>query len=239
MDSNHGWVRSRLLSAGAAVARNALVPVCAAWLALPGLTLLAGCGSEPKAVPPQPARMQPTVDELLQQADAAAKAGDRIGAQQLYRNAARAYPASKQPWLKMAEEAFVARDYGNAILAADEVLQRDPNDRVALSITTVGGLRVSTTAVAKLRSLQAALPANRQDEVLKLAGELREALNQPLLVPTPQPPLAPSAAPPVRPAPSPTTSPPGTTGRPPQPSAAPRPSPSPAPKPANPLDKLN
>ena len=66
-------------------------------------------------------------------------------------------PTSKEPWLKLAEDYFEANNYGQAILASQEVLQRDPADSVATSVLAVSGLRVSASALSLLRQQQRTL----------------------------------------------------------------------------------
>jgi hypothetical protein len=188
---------------------------------------LSGCGSKPTA-PPPPAPAVQTLQQHLQDAAQAASAGRKEQARDIYRSAARSYPASKEPWAKLAEDYFDAANYGQAILAAQEVLQRDPADNLANSILAVSGLRVSTTALTNLRQ-RAGLSVGTRNEAEGLARTLRDVLGERELVPRPSaavPVDAPGAAPArPRPRPAPASAP--------APAAAPRP-PAPAPAPAAP-----
>lgn len=122
----------------------------------------------------------------MQQAGRAAKDGNRDGVRQTYRAAAKAYPASKEPWIKLAEDYFEAADYGNAILAAQEVLARDTSDGAAPSILAVSGLRVSASALQVLRA-QNQIAGGTRMEAETMARTLREVLGEPVLVPRPAP----------------------------------------------------
>eukprot|EP01032_Pedospumella_encystans_P035433 gene35434-40080_t len=55
----------------------------------------------------------------------------------LLRSAAGSYPADKAPWLSMAQMKFDRASYGEAILHAQEALQRDPGASGNSSITAV------------------------------------------------------------------------------------------------------
>ena len=74
------------------------------------------------------------------------------------------------------------RNYGEAIVAADEVLQRDPADRVAKSVRAVSGLRVATESIADLRNDEDMKGSARADAV-SLAKVMRETLGEDVLVP--------------------------------------------------------
>lgn len=164
----HGNVPGRRASLGA-------VLLCCA--------LLAACATT--AQPPAeatPAPQQASLQELIQQGEAAQQQGQREQARSRYREAASAYPTSKPPWQKLAEGYFEAGEYGNAILAAQEVLQRDPQDRMAHSILAVAGLRVSASSLTALRDPRTDLPASSREEAVLLTQTLRETLGEKTLV---------------------------------------------------------
>jgi tetratricopeptide (TPR) repeat protein len=138
--------------------------------------------------PPAAAPVQPSLEELMQRAQNSAKEGRREAARIEYRDAARAYPAVKAPWVKLAEDYFEANDYGNAILAAQEVQQRDPQDVLAQSILAVSGLRVSSAALIALRDQTSGVPSSTRDQAEALTRTLREALGETILVPRVEPP---------------------------------------------------
>jgi hypothetical protein len=164
------------------------------WAGLLLATVLTGCATAPPAPPtPAPAPPQPTLSELMQAAEAAGQAGAKEKARQALRDAAKGYPTSKEPWSKLAEDYFEATDYGNAILAAQEVTQRDPQDRTAHSILAVAGLRVSSSALAALRTQQSGLPNDTRAEAQNLTRALRETLGEQVLVPRVEPAATPTA----------------------------------------------
>jgi len=91
-------------------------------------------------------------------------------------------PAHKEPWVRLAKLHFDAAAYGRAIVAADEVLQRDPADQTAKSVRAVSGLRVATESLAELRK-DAELKGSAQADAQSLARSLRETLGEDVLVP--------------------------------------------------------
>ena len=92
------------------------------------------------------------------------------------------HPARKGPWARLATLHFDAGSYGRALVAADEVLQRDPADRTAKSVRAVSGLRVATESLAELRK-DADLRGSAQADAQSPARTLREALGEDVLVP--------------------------------------------------------
>lgn len=136
----------------------------------------------------------PTMDELLAKADEASSAGRKEDAVTLWKQAAEAYPADKAPWSNIAQTRYDAGQYGEAIVNAQEVLVRDPNDRLANSIIAISGLRLSTRALADL-SRQNNLSGSIRTESQDLAKLLRESLGEQVLVPPP--PASPAPAKPV------------------------------------------
>jgi hypothetical protein len=157
----------------------ALAVLCAA---------LGGCATPTPPAPPAPAPAQPALADLLQDAQTAQQAGAKEKARQALREAARHYPTSKDPWVRLASEYFDSLDYGNAILAAQEVTQRDPQDATAHSILAVSGLRVSSAALSALRAQQAGMPNDTRAEAQNLTRVLRETLGEQVLVPRAEPP---------------------------------------------------
>ena len=141
---------------------------------------MAACSSAPRLEQAQVVDLQQTLD----QATAAQERGDIAKALSLLDEAARAHPGSKQPWLRSAQVHFDAMNYGAAIMAAQEVLQRDTSDITARSILAVSGLRVSAAALAHLRQANSVSGSTRS-EAEGLARTIRDALGEPVLVPPP------------------------------------------------------
>jgi hypothetical protein len=113
----------------------------------------------------------------MQQAQSAQSSGQRERARQAWRSAAKAYPTQKSPWQSLAQDYFDAADYGNAILSAQEVLQRDSADVLAHSVLAVSGLRLSTVSMVALRD-QGSYAVGSRDEALGLTRAMREALGE-------------------------------------------------------------
>jgi tetratricopeptide (TPR) repeat protein len=153
--------------------------------------LLSGCATDGPLVRPEKTATI-SLDSALAEANRAAASGQQDKALTLLRSAASSYPAEKGPWLSMAQMKFDRASYGEAILHAQEALQRDPGDQVGNSIIAVSGLRLSTKALADL-SQQNNLSGSLRSEARDLARVLRTSIGEEVLVPT-------AAAPkPVRP----------------------------------------
>ena len=115
-------------------------------------------------------------------ADEAHRKGGIVEAMGLYEQAAKADPSKKEPWARIAQSQFDARNYGAAITAAQEVLQRDTADVTAKSIMAVSGLRVSAAALEQLRHANA-LGGSAREEAQTLARSMRDALGESILPP--------------------------------------------------------
>ena len=162
--------------------------------------VLSGCATTPSPVAAVAAPAVQSLAQVMQEAGKAASEGSKQRSRELYLAAAKSYPASKEPWLKLAEDYFEASNYGQAILAAQEVIQRDPDDSLATGVLAVSGLRVSATALSTLRKQQTVLNGGTRTEAESLARLLRDLLGEPVLVPRPaavstSSPVAPSVKP--------------------------------------------
>ena len=143
---------------------------------------LAGCAQTPPVAQTAPA-IEP-LQQTLQRAGEASAQGGKDRARELYATAARTYPTSKEPWQKLAQDHFESKNYGQAILAAQEVLQRDPADNVATSILAVSGLRVAAAGLTGMRRQQNRLNGDTRTEAEDIVRKLRELLGEPVLVPS-------------------------------------------------------
>lgn len=130
------------------------------------LVSLTACVSNPK-------KGGGNYSQLIGQAEADVSAGRIEPALAAFNEAAKADPTNKEPWVRSAQLAFDAGNYGRAITAAEEVLRRDPADLVADSVLTVSGLRV---AVQSLQRLQANGALATSDTARKEAEQLASAL---------------------------------------------------------------
>lgn len=158
--------------------------------------LAAGCAGSMSPAPAPAPQVQPLAEYM---SEAAKAHGEQLISKErdLYRTAASAYPTAKEPWARLAESYFEASDYGNAILAAQEVLQRDNADARATSVLAVSGLRVSTQALGTLRTQNSHLPADTRTQAEGLTKTLRELLGESVLVPQPVDPATAAASAPA------------------------------------------
>jgi Tfp pilus assembly protein PilF len=145
------------------------------------LLMLSACATDGSGIRSEKASAA-TLERALAEADTAVAAGQTDKAQTILRNAATSYPADKTPWLHMAQLKFDRASYGEAILDAQEALQRDPLDKLGNSIIAVSGLRLSTKALADL-SQQNNLNGSLRSEAQDLAKLLRSSLGEDVLVP--------------------------------------------------------
>ena len=141
---------------------------------------LSACSTAPAVAP------KPSLQDLLSQAGQAAAAGQKEKAVTLWKSTATAYPADKTPWANIAQTRYEAGQYGEAIVNAQEVLVRDPNDKLANGIIAMSGLRLSTRALGDLSRLNK-LVGPLRTETQELAKLLRESLGEPVLLLARQP----------------------------------------------------
>ncbi|MQA36766.1 tetratricopeptide repeat protein [Rugamonas aquatica] len=142
---------------------------------------LSACVTAPIAQKPA----MPSMEDMMAKASQVSGSGQKEQAITLWKEAAVAYPADKAPWTNIAQTRYEAGQYGDAIVSAQEILVRDPNDRLANSIIAISGLRLSTRALSDL-SRQNNLSGSLRTESQDLAKLLRESLGETVLVP-PQP----------------------------------------------------
>jgi hypothetical protein len=153
----------------------------AAVLVATSFSLVFGaCSSAPPAV--KAVIAPPGYTELMASAEEAHRKGGVVEAMGFYERAAKADPSKKQPWSRIAQAQFDARNYGSAISAAQEVLQRDTTDVTAKSIMAVSGLRVSANALEQLR-LANAVGGSAREEAQTLARIMRDSLGEAILPP--------------------------------------------------------
>ena len=139
------------------------------------VAVMAGCAT----VKPQ------SEAEFKQSMDAAQKTLEQKGADQAvvqFEEIAQRNPSKGEPWSYIAKIRFDEQKYGQAIVAADETLSRDPQDFVAKTVRAVGGLRVAMQSLADLRA-DALLAGNARADAVALAESMRETLGQDVLFP--------------------------------------------------------
>lgn len=143
------------------------------------LVALAGCASDQRMTKEQfvlaMGESGPKVDSLLEK-------GNAEEAMRILDDLARRNPDRKEPWARMARIQFDSGNYAQAIVSAEEVLQRDGADRTAKSIRAVAGLRVATQSLSDLRN-DVELKGDARSDAVSLANVMRETLGEDVLVP--------------------------------------------------------
>ncbi|MGF6760890.1 tetratricopeptide (TPR) repeat protein [Paraburkholderia sp. GAS33] len=140
--------------------------------------VIAGCASQSNNVATTPEAF----NKSLADADTVAKSGDQDKAMALYQQLAKSDPTREEPWSRMAQIQFTQGHYGQAIVDAQEALQRDQTDRQAKSVLAVAGLRVATQSLGELRQ-DASLAGDAKTDAQALAKELRDTLGEATLFP--------------------------------------------------------
>jgi tetratricopeptide (TPR) repeat protein len=140
--------------------------------------VIAGCATQSNNVATTPEAF----NKSLADADTVAKAGDQDKAMGLYQQLAKTDPTREEPWSRMAQIQFTQGHYGQAIVDAQEALQRDQTDRQAKSVLAVAGLRVATQSLGELRQ-DASLAGDAKTDAQALAKELRDTLGEATLFP--------------------------------------------------------
>lgn len=159
--------------------------------------LMFGCNTAPKSGEADSKTKLVELATLMNQAAAAEKSVTKAAAIAQYEEAAKMYPAAKQPWVRIAQIQYESLNYGEAIIAAQQVVARDGRDKIAQSILSVSGLRVSTRALADL-SRQNELDGSVKSEAQNLARLIRESLGERVLVPASTPDAGRASSPPLR-----------------------------------------
>ena len=172
---------------------------------IPGLAVVALLSACATTEPTSAAKLHGAVADAVASANAAAKAGNDDKAIAILQGAAQAHPADKTPWIRMAQIRYDADDYGQAIVLAQQALQRDSDDTLAHSITAVSGLRVASKALGEMtrkNNLSGTIRSEAQD----LAKLLRASLGEEVLVPGAQKGRTAAVAPQKKPPQNPVTS---------------------------------
>lgn len=140
------------------------------------VVLMAGCATTSK--PQSDAEYKQSIAQATE--TLANKGGDEAVAQ--FQEIAQRNPSRGEPWSYIAKIRFDEQKYGEAIVAADEALNRDANDFTAKTVRAVGGLRVAMQSLADLRA-DTLLAGNARNDAVALAAAMRETLGQDVLFP--------------------------------------------------------
>ncbi len=174
------------------------------------LFALSGCASKPATMSQE--EFSTAMAQSSAAADTLLEKGNRDEAIKILGDLAKKNPGRKDPWVRMAKIHFDGENYAQAIVAAEEALQRDSADRTAKSIRAVGGLRVAAQSLTDLRG-DVELKGDARSDAVGLAKVMRETLGEDVLVPLddkkkkpapsvirPKPPVVPAQPAPVQPA---------------------------------------
>ncbi|MFM0504183.1 tetratricopeptide repeat protein [Paraburkholderia caffeinilytica] len=140
--------------------------------------VIAGCATQGNNTATTPEAF----NKQLADADTVAKGGDQDRAIALYQQLSKSDPTREEPWSRIAQIQFTQGHYGQAIVAAQEALQRDQTDRQAKSVLAVAGLRVATQSLGELRQ-DASLAGDAKSDAQALAKQLRDTLGEATLFP--------------------------------------------------------
>lgn len=131
-------------------------------------------------------RNTPDYAVLIDQAENSVRAGQVDSALIAFRDAAAADPTQKEPWVRIAQLEFDRTHYARAIVAAEEAMQRDPDDIVADGILTVSGFRIANHSLQRLQGRGALASETARREAETLANTLRETMG-PAILAEPEP----------------------------------------------------
>lgn len=103
-----------------------------------------------------------------------------------FEEATRVEPTRKEPWVRIAQLQFDQEHYARAIVAAEEVLQRDPEDLVADGVMTVASLRIASQSLSRLEGKGALSSETARKEAQALVDTLRSTMG-PAILQAPKP----------------------------------------------------
>jgi len=149
--------------------------VCHGLVALAMLATLGACATT-KGV-----RGAADYGNLISQAESAVTAGRVDAALVFFADAGDADPTLKEPWVRTAQLQFDKGNYAHAIIAAEEVLQRDPDDLVADGILTVSGFRIANASLQRLQGRGALSSETARREAETLAATLQSTMGDDIL----------------------------------------------------------
>lgn len=141
---------------------------------------VSGCAS--KNTPMSQEEFSTAMAQSSASADSLLEKGNREEAVKVLSDLAKKNPGRKDPWVRMARIHFDGENYAQAIVAAEEALQRDGTDRTAKSIRAVGGLRVAAQSLNDLKG-DVELKGDARSDAVGLAKVMRDTLGEDVLVP--------------------------------------------------------
>jgi DNA-binding SARP family transcriptional activator len=159
-----------------------MYPLKRLWpvLVLGAVLTVSGCAS--KNTPMTQEEFSTAMAQSSASADSLLEKGNREEAVKVLSDLAKKNPGRKDPWVRMARIYFDGENYAQAIVAAEEALQRDSTDRTAKSIRAVGGLRVAAQSLNDLKG-DVELKGDARSDAVGLAKVMRDTLGEDVLVP--------------------------------------------------------
>lgn len=145
-------------------------------------TVIAVSGCASKNTPMSQEEFSTAMAQSSASADSLLEKGNREEAVKVLNDLAKKNPGRKDPWVRMARIHFDGENYAQAIVAAEEALQRDNTDRTAKSIRAVGGLRVAAQSLNDLKG-DVELKGDARSDAVGLAKVMRDTLGEDVLVP--------------------------------------------------------
>src|SRR5574343_470221 len=162
---------------------------------------ISGCASNKVSMSQE--EFSPAMAQSSMNVDSLLEKGNQEEAVKILGDLAKKNPGRKEPWIRMAKVHFDAEHYAQAIVAAEEALQRDGADRSAKSIRAVAGLRVAAQSLADLRG-DVELKGDARSAAVGLAKVMRDTLGEDVLVPPGEPEKKKKVVPAARPKSAPT-----------------------------------
>jgi outer membrane protein assembly factor BamD (BamD/ComL family) len=118
-----------------------------------------------------------SLDTLVTQAKTEFAIGTDAKAIALLNRAAKENPTSTVPWLILSDYWFKAENYSSAIVNANEVLKREPQNQEAKSVLVMAGLRIASRAAIGLvpqSPVNTGVRAEAENLTLKIGNSLGE-----------------------------------------------------------------
>lgn len=143
-------------------------------------SLMTGCATNGASMSPE--EFAAVMASSNSKVDSLVGSGNYEEAIKVLGDVAKNNPGKKEPWLRMARVHFDDKNYSQAIVAAEEALQRDGTDRTAKTLRAVSGLRVASLSLADLRG-DVDLKGNTKSDAMALVKVMRETLGEEVLVP--------------------------------------------------------
>lgn len=139
------------------------------WLvvAMSVTLVVTGCASSPQK------GKGLSFEDAMSNAEAKVGAGNQEAAITAFEDVTKLAPTRKEPWVRIAQLQFDRGQYARAIVAAEEVLQRDPSDLVADGVITVAGLRVASQSLNKLQGRGVLVSESAKQEAKTLEKSLK------------------------------------------------------------------